>query len=241
MIFKCRIIVLYWILLFFPCSAIWLLLKVTTMRTCSPKFPDIYAIESTFSKRQMAQSIEVENLCKTLFFKKIFYKNHFLLIFFLILLYQNLLYKMKCKCLSKTFNLLKEIFALIWQHCLLHSYPLSHSSCKHMAVDLKSNQEKTNFISAFYKLTILTENNVHFLIRKKRRKRLFPTFVQTLVWNMTFFCTVIQLLTYMVPSSRTSLQNANFGIRPLMKVRTIVNVVQNPCIALHQSLLSSTA
>ena len=100
---------------------------------------------------------------------------------------------MKCKCLSKTFNLLKEIFALIWQHCLLHSYPLSHSSCKHMAVDLKSNQEKTNFISAFYKLTILTENNVHFLIRKKRRKRLFPTFVQTLVSNMTFFCTVLRV------------------------------------------------
>ena len=170
MIFKCRIIVLYWILLFFPCSAIWLLLKVTTMRTCSPKFPDIYAIESTFSKRQMAQSIEVENLCKNLFFKKILYKNYFLLIFFLILLYQNLLYKMKCKCLSKTFNLLKEIFAIIWQHCLLHSQPLSHSSCKHMAVDLKSNQEKTNFISAFYKLTILTENNVHFLIRKKGEK-----------------------------------------------------------------------
>ena len=108
MIFKCRIIVLYWILLFFPCSAIWLLLKVTTMRTCSPKFPDIYAIESTFSKRQMAQSIEVENLCKNLFFKKILYKKYFLLIFFLILLYQNLLYKMKCKCLSKTFNLLKR-------------------------------------------------------------------------------------------------------------------------------------
>ena len=192
MIFKCRIIVLYWILLFFPCSAIWLLLKVTTMRTCSPKFPDIYAIESTFSKRQMAQSIEVENLCKNLFFKKILYKKYFLLIFFLILLYQNLLYKMKCKCLSKTFNLLKEIFAIIWQHCLLHSQPLSHSSCKHMAVNLKRNQEKTNLISAFYKLTILTENNVHFLIRKKRRKSLFPTFVQTLVWNMIFFCTVIK-------------------------------------------------
>ena len=31
MIFKCRIIVLYWILLFFPWSAIWLLLKVMTM------------------------------------------------------------------------------------------------------------------------------------------------------------------------------------------------------------------
>ena len=59
-----------------------------------------------------------------------------------------------------------------------------------MAIDLKPNQEKTNFISAFYKLTILTENNVHFLIRKKRRKRLFTTFVQTLVWNMTFFCNV---------------------------------------------------
>ena len=85
-IFKCRIIVLYWILLFFLCFAIWLLLKVTTMPTCSPKFPDIYAIESTFSKRQMAQSIEVENLCKNLFFKKILYKKCFLLIFFLILL-----------------------------------------------------------------------------------------------------------------------------------------------------------
>ena len=56
-----------------------------------------------------------------------------------------------------------------------------------MAVNLKRNQEKTNLISAFNKLTILTGNNVHFLIMTKLRKRLFPTFVQTLVWNMTFF------------------------------------------------------
>ena len=140
------------------------------MCTYSPKFPDTYAIASTFSKSPMAESIEVEILWQNQFFKKIHYKKYFLLIFFLILLYQNLLYKMKCKCLSKTFNLLKEIFALIWWHCLLHSYPLSYNLCKHMAVDLKSNQEKTNFISAFYKLTILTKNNVHFLIRKKGEK-----------------------------------------------------------------------
>ena len=114
---------------------------------------------------------------------------------------------MKCKCLLETFNLLTEIFALIWQHCLLHSYPLSHSSCKHMAVDLKSNSERTNFISAFYKLTILTENNVHFLIGKKRRKRLFPTFVQTLVWNMTFFCTVIYG-SYQILSKSFLIQNS---------------------------------
>ena len=59
-----------------------------------------------------------------------------------------------------------------------------------MSFDLKPNQEKYNFISAYYKLTILTENNVQFLIMKKARKRLFPTFVQTLVLNMTFFFTV---------------------------------------------------
>ena len=59
-----------------------------------------------------------------------------------------------------------------------------------MAIDLKPNQEKTNFISAIYKLTILTENNVHILIKTNIWKRLFPTFVQTLVWNMTFFFTV---------------------------------------------------
>ena len=150
------------------------------MRTDSPKFPDTYAIASTFSKRPMAESID-------LFFKKIHYKNNFLLIFFLILLYQNLLYKMKCKCLLETFNIFKGLFAFIWWYCLLHSYPLSPSSCKHMSFDLKPNQEKTNFISAFWKLTILTENNVHFLIMTKLRKRLFPTFVQTLVWNMAFF------------------------------------------------------
>ena len=39
-------------------------------------------------------------------------------------------------------------------------------------------------------MTILTGNNVHFLIMKNARKRLFPTFVQTLVLNMTSFCTV---------------------------------------------------
>ena len=39
-------------------------------------------------------------------------------------------------------------------------------------------------------MTILTENNVHFLIMTKKRKKLFPTFVQTLILNMTFFCTV---------------------------------------------------
>ena len=60
-----------------------------------------------------------------------------------------------------------------------------------MSFDLKPNQEKYNFISAYYKLTILTENNVQFLIMKKARKRLFPTFVQTLVLNMTFFFTVL--------------------------------------------------
>ena len=114
-IFKCRTIVLYWILFFFPCSALWLLLKVTTMPTCGPKFPDIYAIESTFSKRQMAQSIEVENL-----YKNLFYKESFLLIFFLILLYQNLLYRMKCKCLLETFNLLKETFGAIASYILIH-------------------------------------------------------------------------------------------------------------------------
>ena len=153
------------------------------MRTDSPKFPDTYAFESTFSKRQMAESIEV-------FFKKILYKKYVLLIFFLILLYQNLLYKMKCKCLLELSDLLKETFSLIWWHCLLHLYPLSLSSSKHMSFDLKPNQEKYNFISAYYKLTILTENNVQFLIMKKARKRLFPTFVQTLVLNMAFFCTV---------------------------------------------------
>ena len=131
----------------------------------------------------MAESID-------LFFKKILYKKYFLLIFFSILLYQNLLCKMKCKCLLETFVILKGLFAFIWWYYLLHSYPLSPSSCKHMSFDLKPNQEKTNFISAFWKLTILTGNNVHFLIMNKLRKRLFPTFVQTLVWNMTFFCTV---------------------------------------------------
>ena len=60
-----------------------------------------------------------------------------------------------------------------------------------MSFDLKPNQEKYNFISAYYKLTILTENNVQFLIMKNARKRLFPTFVQTLILNMTFFCTVV--------------------------------------------------
>ena len=155
------------------------------MRTDSPKFPDTYAFESTFSKRQMAESIEF-------FFKKILYKKHVLLIFFLILLYQNFSYKMKCKCLLELSDLLKETFALIWWHCLLHSYPLSHSSCKHLSFDLKPNQDKFNFISAFFKLTILTENNVQFLIMNKARKRLFPTFVQTLVLNMTFFCTVVR-------------------------------------------------
>ena len=114
------------------------------MRTDSPKFPDTYAIASTFSKRPMAESIKS-------IFQKIHYKKYFLLIFFIILLYQNLLYQMKCKCLLETFNLLKETFALIWCHCFLHSYPLSDSSCKHIAVDLKCNQEKSNFISAFYK------------------------------------------------------------------------------------------
>ena len=97
---------------------------------------------------------------------------------------------MKCKCLLELSDLLKETFALIWWHCLLHSYPLSHSSCKHLSFDLKPNQDKYNFISVFYKLTIMTENNVHFLIMTKVRKRLFPTFVQTLVWNMAFFFTV---------------------------------------------------
>ena len=159
------------------------------MRTDSPKFPDTYAIASTFSKRPMAESID-------LFFKKIHYKNNFLLIFFLILLYQNLLCKMKCKCLLETINILKGLFAFIWWYCLLHSYPLSPSSRKHMFFDLKPNQQKTNFISAFWKLTILTENNVHFLIMPKLRKRLFPTFVQTLVWNMTFFCTVLSFLVF---------------------------------------------
>ena len=157
------------------------------MRTDSPKFPDTYAFESTFSKRQMAESIEV-------FFKKILYKKYVLLIFFLILLYQNFSYKMKCKCLLELSDLLKETFALIWWHCLLHSYPLSHSSCKHLSFDLKPNQDKFNFISAFFKLTILTGNNVQFLIMNKARKRLFPTFVQTLVLNMTFFCTVFGLI-----------------------------------------------
>ena len=153
------------------------------MRTDSPKFPDTYAFESTFSKRQMAESIEV-------FFKKILCKKYIFWIFFLILLHQNLSYKMKCKCLLELSDLLKETFALIWWHCLLHSYPLSHSSCKHLSFDLKPNQDKYNFISVFYKLTIMTGNNVHFLIMTKVRKRLFPTFVQTLVLNMTFFFTV---------------------------------------------------
>ena len=162
------------------------MLKVTTIRTESPKFPDTYAFESTFSKRQMAESIEF-------FFKKILYKKHVLLIFFLILLYQNFSYKMKCKCLLELSDLLKETFALIWWHCLLHSYPLSHSSCKHLSFDLKPNQEKYNFISAYYKLTILTEKYVQFQIMKNARKKLFPTFVQTLVLNMTFFCTVSSL------------------------------------------------
>jgi hypothetical protein len=84
------------------------------MRTYSPNFPDMYPIESTFSKRQMAESIEVEILWKNIFFKKILYKKFFLLIFFLILLNQNLLCKMKFKCLLEAFNLLKAIFALIW-------------------------------------------------------------------------------------------------------------------------------
>ena len=51
---------------------------------------------------------------------------------------------------------------------------------------------------AFYKLTIMTGNTVHFLIKKKLRKRLFRTFVQTLVWNMTFFCTVQSKETHLV-------------------------------------------
>ena len=45
------------------------------MRTDSPKFPDTYAIASTFSKSPMAESIEVEILWKNLFFKKIHYKK----------------------------------------------------------------------------------------------------------------------------------------------------------------------
>ena len=45
------------------------------MRTDSPKFPDTYAIESTLSKRPMAEFIEF-------FFKKIHYEKYFLLIFF---------------------------------------------------------------------------------------------------------------------------------------------------------------
>ena len=98
---------------------------------------------------------------------------------------------MKCKCLLETFVILKGIFAFIWWYYLLHSYPLSPSSCKHMSFDLKPNQEKYNFISAYCKLSILTENNVQFLIMKNARKRLFPTFVQTLVLNMTFFFTVV--------------------------------------------------
>ena len=40
-----------------------------------------------------------------------------------------------------------------------------------MAIDLKPNQEKTNFISAIYKLTILTEGYVHFLIMKKNKEK----------------------------------------------------------------------
>ena len=43
-----------------------------------------------------------------------------------------------------------------------------------MAVNLKRNQEKTNLISAFYKLTILTENNVHFLIMNKNKEKTVP-------------------------------------------------------------------
>ena len=83
------------------------------MCTYSPKFPDTYAIASTFSKSPMAESIEVEILWKNKFFKKIHNKKYFLLILFLVLLYQKFLYKTKCKCLLETFNLLKEIFALI--------------------------------------------------------------------------------------------------------------------------------
>ena len=130
------------------------------MRTDSPKFPDTYAIASTFSKRPMAESID-------LFFKKIHYKNNFLLIFFLILLYKNLLCKMKCKCLLETFVILKGLFAFIWWYYLLHLYQLSLSSYKHMSFDLKPSQQKYNFISAYYKLTILKENEVYFLIMKE--------------------------------------------------------------------------
>ena len=113
---------------------------------------------------------------------------------------------MKCKCLLELSDLLKETFSLIWQHCLLHLYPLSLSSSKHMSFDLKPNQEKYNFISAYYKLTILTENNVQFLIMKKARKRLFPTFVQTLVLNMTFFFTVIKEGVHLKTSTMKSLK-----------------------------------
>ena len=44
-----------------------------------------------------------------------------------------------------------------------------------MAIDLKPNQEKINFISAFYKLTILTESYVHFLIMKYNKEKTVST------------------------------------------------------------------
>ena len=43
-----------------------------------------------------------------------------------------------------------------------------------MAFDLKPNQEKRNFISAFYKLTILTESYVLFLIMIENKEKTVP-------------------------------------------------------------------
>ena len=43
-----------------------------------------------------------------------------------------------------------------------------------MSFDLKLNQKKTNYISSFQKLTILTESYVHFLIMKKIKEKTVP-------------------------------------------------------------------
>ena len=43
-----------------------------------------------------------------------------------------------------------------------------------MFFDLKPNQDKTNLISAFYKLNTLTGNNVHFLIMNKNKEKTVP-------------------------------------------------------------------
>ena len=96
--------------------------------------------------------------------QKIFFFN-FLKYFFL----KDLLNEMKCKRLFQISNLLKQILPLTWWHCLLLSFSLSHNLCTCIFFYLKSHQAKTNFIFAIYKLTIMTQGYVHFLLMKNTK------------------------------------------------------------------------